>query len=293
MRGPDACAALGGNEDSHDARIFVRHLDAVNYRALIGELASPMPEDVYKSKHGYWRYKMIFLGCNAFWRRRGARLKDGTMTTAEVEPGPPAGVTADDLFAMTSEGALPGARRNKDLEPGHPHHLSRVRPPYVEHPEFALDRLAAQLHYANLMTEDDFENLRNHRYRLARQRDWMDLLNRMYDQLMAFELTNEGDLAVRGTGESFGDIMLEKGAILMRDEKDAQPTKRPLSSTVSTEGGEQSKSKSEENLARESTNEDDQVEEATVSQVVPGILDAWTPSVPDGDPPPFQSVPNA
>ena len=63
MRGSAACLALTDGKDSpeHDQPLFVRHLDAVNYRSFMSEREVPSPENVYRSKHGRWVYHRSFM----------------------------------------------------------------------------------------------------------------------------------------------------------------------------------------------------------------------------------------
>ena len=62
MRGNDAVR----DDPDADTPQFVRHLDTINYRSYMSEIAAPGPETVFASKRGYWRYSRSFLHAMRF-----------------------------------------------------------------------------------------------------------------------------------------------------------------------------------------------------------------------------------
>lgn len=110
MRGTTQCVLLTGRDGpEHDQPIFVRHLDATNYRKFLPDHVAPSPDDVYRSKNGRWRYSTAMMKSINTWKL-GKGLE------------PPIGVKPEDLFASTAEGALTLARPNKAFleAPRHP-----------------------------------------------------------------------------------------------------------------------------------------------------------------------------
>ncbi|KAJ9658148.1 hypothetical protein H2198_003853 [Neophaeococcomyces mojaviensis] len=106
MRGDDACLALTNGKDSseHERPLFVRHLDAVNYRSLMSEFEAPSPESVYQSKHGRWTYSRAFM----IMMNLSFKLNI-SMTSIN-------GVNITLLNNSTHDGSgLDGARTNKEL----------------------------------------------------------------------------------------------------------------------------------------------------------------------------------
>lgn len=106
MRGTEACILLTSTDGpEHDQPIFVRHLDAVNYRQFLRDRAVPDPARVYESKHGRWVYSRGFLeGIN---RQRGRRFGHF---------GPFGGDEQQRLSDLTRENGLKAARRNSEVQ---------------------------------------------------------------------------------------------------------------------------------------------------------------------------------
>lgn len=110
MRGSEACLALSHGRDSpeHDQPIFVKHLDAVNYRRFMIESDWLSPDSVYQSKHGRWTYTRGFL------MQVNERFLRHTHVTRAIN-----GVSAADLFGSThTDAGLFGARTNLTLALG-------------------------------------------------------------------------------------------------------------------------------------------------------------------------------
>lgn len=288
IRGTDVCDILPGPAEAHDRRIFVKHLDAVNYRALISEQAAPMPEDVYNSKHGYWRYRSAFLGNRSFCERFKGGYVGKVWVDADQELQPPEGTSPDELFKLTSAGALPLARRNKDLRPRLGGVHGGIHMEWNERPKEALLRLAVQLHDAGLMSEEEFHIVVDRRYRFGKVEDWEDALDRMHQQLMVFEASDEESIAARDIRETFGDVLKEKRAVTLRPERDTLDTDED---EILRKLGKKAKHKTDAQAGPSASADVDNNEEgASKNPLTPASSSEdqpWVPPVPEGSPPPF------
>jgi len=196
MRGTEECILLTGRDGSqHDGPVFVRHLDAVNYRKYMSEGTAPSPASVYQSKHGRWVYSREFL--KALNRHSFA---------SHIPPSE--GSAPGALFEMTKENGLKAARRNIDLRG-----ISR------EGSQANIFRLAAQFCEAGLMDEDDITGYR--------ELHWDDteglerLYNSLYDQLMAWEdMDEEARKTLRP--ETFSDLLPESKAKREKQPEDSE-----------------------------------------------------------------------
>lgn len=181
MRGTEECILLTGRDGpQHDKPMFVRHLDAVNYRKYMSEGTAPSPASVYQSKHGRWVYSQEFL--KALNRDRFAHWVP-----------PPEGFDRDTLFDVTRLHGLKAARKNIDLN------WSGC---YGD--QANIFRLAAQFHEAGLMNGEDISNYR--------KLYWSDtegstrVYNRLYEQLVAWEDMDE-ETSKTWRPETFSDLL--------------------------------------------------------------------------------------
>lgn len=297
MRGSEICSTFPGPEESHDQRLFVKHLDAVNYRAVMRESAVPTPEDVYKSKHGYWRYRLAFLTHRNFYERDKGHFAGKVWVEGDKEIQPPSSITADELFAVTSDGALPKARRNKDL----PSRIEAVHEGGAdtrnEKPRYAIVRLAVQLLDAGLMTEEEYLNLVAGRYEFPKKQQWEETLDTMYDQLMLVEISDE-NLAAREIVKTFGDVIQENGVVLdikmkMNQEKPGEGCNLDTQSGPSKMTREDSSEATTPDepepsmILREGSEDASNQIAPDRDQISPGEEDSWEPAPPPGSPPAF------
>ena len=106
MRGTQACIHFTGSDGpEHDRPIFVRHLDAVNYRRFLVGNQEPTGPQVYDSKQGRWTYSREFLK-RANYEGYSSR-RQTNMPLADH-------ANRDSYAAITRENGLKFARINYD-----------------------------------------------------------------------------------------------------------------------------------------------------------------------------------
>jgi len=181
MRGTENCILLTGKDNrQHDERIFVRHLDTVNYRKYMRAETAPSPASVYQSKQGRWVYSRPFL--EAFSR---------LVTTSCV----PESIDRGQLFELTSEGALKAARRNFD-----------TRWLLGGGSSAAIGTLAAQLCEAGLMEEEDIDRYKHLYYNNPGGHETLKI--RMFEQLEKWQEMDE-EARAAWQPQKFSDLLLE------------------------------------------------------------------------------------
>lgn len=191
LRGTDQCVLLNGRDGpEHDETLFVRHLDAVNYRALVGDTAAPAPDDVYQSKMGKWRYSAEFLkaaGRQMFLRK---------------EPF----VDEQYLQSTTREGSCPEARQNKAFKV-----IAGKHSWDIGAPEEALINMSVVCFQAGIMTPEELANVNNRKYRWPRQDLLKQLVIDLGESLKVWEESTEGDVALREP-IPFSELLLKSRA---------------------------------------------------------------------------------
>lgn len=237
MRGTEECILLTGRDGpQHDEPMFVRHLDAINYRKYMSEEAVPSPASVYQSKHGRWTYSRGFLEC-VNQDRFSSRLM------------PPTGIDKTALFDMTRENGLKAARSNLEMRWA-PRRGARAD----------IFRLAAHFYESGIMEERDmcgYEQLhRNKRGDLETLRD------RMYEQLEKWEGMDE-EARKSWTPMKFSDLLpksnTQRGVRRNEDDNDDDETA----------GGEQSGVHPGNALPVESSEEQARMGEAAAVPTIP------------------------
>lgn len=188
MRGTEECILLTGRDGpEHDEPVFVRHLDAVNYRKYMGERIAPSPASVYQSKHGRWVYSRDFL--EALHRDRFASRSRFT---------PPAGIDRETLFEMTKKNGLVAARTNHEIKrlPGRGDQAN-------------IFRLAAQFYEAGLMNEEDIDSYRELFWN--KSEDVRKLYDKLYEELILWEEMDE-EFRKTWQPETFADLLAQSNA---------------------------------------------------------------------------------
>lgn len=187
MRSTEQCVQLTGKDGlEHDEAIYVRHLDAVNYRALAGDAAAPTPDEVYQSKNGRWRYSAEFL------KAAGRQV----LLRARLTP------IESRLYLTTREGSSIEARQNKAFSA-----LFSVDRRRKSAPEVALFNMSVHCFEAGIMTRDELENVTTRKYRWPKQYLLKQLLTDLEASLAICEDSASAGLASREPA-SFADLLI-------------------------------------------------------------------------------------
>lgn len=198
MRGTEACILLTARDGpDHDKPIFVRHLDAVNYRQVMHDGTAPTPDQVYQSKNGRWTYSLEFL------KSVGKQI----LTSTGGLP-PPSWSDSDYFFDLTSANGLEMARRNRELR-----FLPSPSISFLDSPRSSLIRLAAQLYEAGLMNQYELHHVAN--YHWSSFTNISHLLDDIYKQYAVWEAETQDQSGLK-TRRKFGELLIESKATIKR-----------------------------------------------------------------------------